>query len=285
MAHLEHGRLTTYVNHRCRCVPCTAASRAYGRSRYRLRGYGLLPQLTPLDELTTHLAWLSSYGIGWEQVASLAGIGRTTVSAILYPSTRRRGATARVAEQILAVLPTMDNAAPAALIDAAGTRRRLGALMLQGHTLTAIQAELEVSALGRVLTRDRVTARVARQVRDYYELHWNDQPCTDTPHQAAAAARVIARARAAGYLPVLAWDEDQIDDPTATPTIDVVRRPLPGGRLFHLEDIEFLARHGATWEQIEDRTGAKRNSIEISCGRANRYDLVARITSNRRVAA
>ena len=66
----------------------------------------------------------------------------------------------------------MDNAATSALIDAIGTQRRLGALMLQGHTLTAIQRELGLSALGGVLTRDRVTARVARAVRDYYDTHW-----------------------------------------------------------------------------------------------------------------
>jgi hypothetical protein len=282
---LEHGRLTTYVNDRCHCVPCTAASRDYGRARYRLRGYGLLPQLTPVDELATHLAWLSSHGIGWEQVATLTGVGRSTVSAILYPRTRRRGVTPRVAEQILAVLPTLDNAADAALIDAAGTQRRLGALMLQGHTLTAIQNELAVTALGRVLTRDRVTARVARQVRDYNERNWNRRPNPVTPREAAVIGRTIARAAAAGYLPAMAWDDDLIDDPTAAPAVDAVRRPPPAGRLVHLDDVEFLARHGATWEQVEARTGARRNSIEKSCGRANRHDLVARITSNRRVAA
>lgn len=110
----------------------------------------------------------------------------------LLPHTRRRGVTARVAEQILSVLPTMDTAAPAALIDAAGTRRRLGALMLQGHTLTSILTALEVSALGRVLTRDRVTARVARQVRDYYDLHWNHRPAPSSPRQAAAIKRSMA---------------------------------------------------------------------------------------------
>ncbi len=284
MDRLEHGRLTNYVNDRCRCVPCTRAAREYEQTRYRLRAYGLLPQLVDVDDLAMHLAWLSGYGIGWEQVAALAGLARSTVSAILYPDHHRRGVTPRVAGAILAILPTMDNAAAAALIDATGTQRRLGALMLQGHTLTAIQLELGLSALGRVLTRDRVTARVARAVRDYYDTHWAIPAAPATAHEAGVIARTIARATADGYLPAMAWDDDQIDDPTSAPDPTTVRAPDVGVRI-HLDDVEFLAAHGATWAEVETRTDACRNSIEVACGRADRRDLVARITSNRRVAA
>ena len=46
-----------------------------------------------------------------------------------------------------------------------------------------------------------------------------------------------------------------------------------------------LARLGATWPEVQARTGARRHSIETACARAGRRDLAARITSNRRVAA
>lgn len=284
MVHLEHGRLTTYVNQRCRCIPCSRAAREYERSRYRLRAYGRLPQTVGIEELVAHLAWLSSHGIGWEQVAGLSGLSRSTVSAILYPDHHRRGVTQRVAASILAILPTMDNAADAALIDATGTQRRLGALMLQGHTITAIQLALGVTALGRVLTKDRVTARVARAVRDYYNHQWDIRAVPRTAHEAGISARTIARAEAEGHLPAMAWDDDQIDDPTRAPDRTVVRTSAAGVRI-NLEDIEFLAAQGATWVEVETRTGACRNSIDIACRRADRRDLVARITSNRRVAA
>ena len=281
---LDHGRLTTYVNQRCRCIPCSRAAREYARSRYRLRAYGRPPQLVALDELVSHLTWLSGHGIGWEQVAALAGLSRSTVSAILYPDHRRRGVTPRVAAAILAVLPSMDNAADAALIDATGTQRRLGALMLQGYTLTAIQEDLGVTALGRILTRERVTARVARAVRHYYDTHWATPAVAQSTHAAGIIARTIARAEATGCLPAMAWDEDLIEDPTSTPDRCAVRPAAAGVRIY-LEDVEFLATQGATWDEIETRTGACRNSIEIACARADRRDLVARITSNRRVAA
>lgn len=280
MDHRDHGRLTNYVNDHCRCVSCTRAAREYEQTRYRLRAYGLLPQLVDVDDLTMHLAWLSGHGIGWEQVAALAGLARSTVSAILYPDHHRRGVTPRVAGAILSIFPTMDNAATSALIDATGTQRRLGALMLQGHTLTAIQRELGLSALGRVLTRDRVTARVARAVRDYYDTHWAIPAAPATAHEAG----VIARTTADGYLPALAWDDDQIDDPAQAPDPTTVRAADAGLRI-HLDDVEFLAAHGATWVEVETRTGACRNSIEVACGRADRRDLVAIITSHRRVAA
>lgn len=284
MIALEHGKLTTYVTRRCRCPECQAASRAYGRELYRRRAYGLVVELVAVDQVRTHLRWLASHGIGWEQIPQLAGVGRNTVDQILRPTRRRRGVTPRIATAILSVLPTLNNAAAGALIDSAGTQRRLQALMLTGHTLTAIQAGTGTSALGRVLTRDTVTARIARLVRDYYDAQWHQTPAATTPHAAALITRTIVRAEHDGFLPALVWDDDTIDDPSAEPAVDAVR-PLQKGVRVHLEDVEDLARFGATWDEIERRTGACRNSIEVACGRAERTDLVTRITSNRWVAA
>lgn len=156
--------------------------------------------------------------------------------------------------------------------------------MLAGHTLTAVQDATGASALGRVRTRDTVTARIARLVRDYYDTHWNLTPTAATSAAATLIARTIARAERDGFLPALAWDDDLIDDPSAVADVTAVRPPEKGVRI-HLEDIEDLARYGATWAEAERRTGARRNSIEVACGRAGRPDLVARITSNRWVAA
>ncbi|WP_217697368.1 hypothetical protein, partial [Serratia marcescens] len=130
------------------------------------------------------------------------------------------------------------------MIDATGTHRRLGALMLQGHSLTAIQTATGVTALGRVLTRDQVTARVARLVRDYFDTHWTIRASSPTPAGERMIVRTIALATSRGYLPALAWDEDRIDDPSAAADVDCVRRPLPCGQFLHLEDVEFLATQG-----------------------------------------
>ena len=281
---LAHGKLTTYVNRRCRCLECAAASRSYCRDLYRRRAYGRLVELVDVEQVRTHVRWLAGHGIGWEQVAQIAGVARTTVDQILRPTRRRRGVTPRVAVAILGIVPSLDNAAAGALIDSVGTQRRLQALMLSGHTLTTIQRDTGAAALGRILTRDTVTARVARLVRDYYDGHWDLTPVAGTPHEAGLIARAQARAQKDLFLPALAWDDDTIDDPTATPQIIHVRPSTTRVRI-HLEDVEDLARFGAGWEEVEQRLGACRNSIEVACGRADRHDLVARITSNRRVAA
>lgn len=281
---LAHGKLTTYVNRRCRCPECAAASRDYSRDLYRRRAYGRLAELVDVEQVRTHVRWLAGHGIGWEQVAHLAGVARTTVDQILRPARCRRGVTPRVASAILGILPTLDNAADGALIDSAGTRRRLQALMFGGHSLTLIQAVTGTAALGRVLTRDAVTARVARLVRDYYDDQWDTTPSAATAHAAGVIRRTIARAHRDGFMPALAWDDDTLDDPTAAAQPGHVRVASPRVRI-HLEDVEDLARFGATWPEIEHRVRACRNSIEVACGRADRPDLIARITSNRRVAA
>jgi len=283
MAHLEHGRLTTYVNSRCRCARCTAAAREYGRRRARLRAYGQLEELVPVETVATHLTWLTTHGLGSRQIALLAHVSRPTVDGILNPSTPRRGVTPRVASAILAVLPGLDYYADNALICGVGTQRRLQALMVLGWPLAEIQRATGTSALHRCLTRAQVTARLARLIRDFYEAHWSAGPvAAHIPH--ASIARTRARAQRAGWLPPLAWDDDLLDDPTAAGDPAAVR-PAPNGVRIHLEDVEFLAVHGASWDEVQTRTGACRNSIEVACARAGRPDLVARVTNNRRVAA
>ena len=283
MRNLEHGQLTAYVRDRCRCIPCVTAYRRYARDRTRLRAYGRLPQMVNAAEVIDHLRWLASHGVGWERAATLAGLPRSTVSSILYKAGRRT-VTPRVAHAILAVVPTMDTAAPAALIDAVGTRRRLGSLMLRGHTLTAMARAAGVPDLRRVLTRDQVTARTARAVRGLYDHWWASPAIAVTADEAGIIARTVARAQADGFLPAMAWDDDLLDDPTAEPDLTRIRPPTSHSRIY-LEDLEFLASHGATWEEVTERTGTVRNSVEIACARAGRADLARRISSNRRVAA
>lgn len=279
-----HGVLDTYVNHGCRCLPCSSASAEYARRRPRLRAYGRLEELVPVETVATHLTWLSTQGVGWEQAATLAGVGRTTIEQILHPTGHRRGVTPRVASAVMAVLPTLDDLADAALTAAAGTRRRLQALMVLGWSLTQIQRACGLSALGRCLTRELVTARTARAVRDFYGSHWADTPAAIDPRAQAVIDRTRARAERAGWLPPLAWDDDTIDDPDAPAPVHA-RRPARSWQRIYVEDVAELATQGATWAELEHRVGACRNSIEVALTRAGRSELIGRITSNRWVAA
>ena len=279
-----HGTLTTYVNHPCRCTPCAAASAEYARTRTRLRAYGLLEDLVDVETVARHLAWLSSQGVGRARTAELAGVGESTIARILRPGAVSRGVTPRVARAILAVTPNLDTAFDHALVDATGTRRRLEALARAGWSLKAIEAQLALVRLDRVLRRDLVTARVARSIRAFYDSHWSSPPPAHTASARAHLDKTRARAERNGWLPALAWDEDTIDDPTVTAPTDAVRTPTVSTRI-HLEDVVEMVSLGASWAELETRTGACRNSIEVALRRSGQSRLVSRITSNRWVAA
>jgi hypothetical protein len=192
--------------------------------------------------------------------------------------------TPRVAAAILAVRPTLDALADSALTTSAGTQRRLQALMVLGWSLSQIQHATGTSALHRCLTRETVTAKLAREVRDFYDAHWTSSPKADGPHAQTAITRTRLRAEKAGWLPPLAWDDDTIDDPNLPAPVHA-RRPAKSWQRIYVDDIAELATQGATWAELEHRVGACRNSIEIALTRAGRTELIGRITSNRWVAA
>jgi hypothetical protein len=72
------------------------------------------------------------------------------------------------------------------------------------------------SETARLLRARRVIVRTARRVADLYARLWDIHPGTHgaTPE---AIEQTKARARAAGWAPATAWDDDRIDDPTAVP--------------------------------------------------------------------
>ena len=53
--------------------------------------------------------------------------------------------------------------------------------------------------------------------------------------------------------------------------------PRPG---IELEDVEFLALHGETWDAVEVRVGFGRKSIDKALRRTGRLDLIAVMHAN-----
>ena len=152
------------------------------------------------------------------------------------------------------------------------------------YALRATIPHLTRSALHRCLTRETVTAKLAREIRDYYDAHRTSSPEADGPHAQTAITRTRLRAEKAGWLPPLAWDDDTIDDPNLPAPVHA-RRPAKSWQRIYVDDVAELAALGATWAELENRVGACRNSIEIALTRAGRSELIGRITSNRWVAA
>ena len=97
--------------------------------------------------------------------------------------------------------------------DAVGVQRRLQALHAVGWSGRALAARLGMT--GRAVHRYREAVNVLGSTHDriaaLYDELWDVEPTGPT------VGRVKAWAAAQGFLPPLAWDDDEIDDPTAAP--------------------------------------------------------------------
>lgn len=215
-AERPHGR-AKYVMEHCPCDVCREANNAYQRNRKRQRGYGRAAYVDA-EPARAHLRALGAAGIGWRRAAELAGLSSSVVSKLLYgrtgcaPSKRIRAATA---EKILAVEVSADALADKAVVDATGTRRRLRALVAIGWTQSQLAELLGLTPNNfgpLVHGRSSVTAARRRAVVQLYDELWDKPPADD-----ALARKSRRYAQRQGWVPPLAWDDDEIDNPAARP--------------------------------------------------------------------
>jgi hypothetical protein len=153
-------------------------------------------------------------------------------------------------------------------VPAIGTMRRLRALAVIGWPMTILEGWTGITAHTlRLITHggcQTVTARAEAGLRLAYDLLW-DQPGP------SAAAR--SKARALGWAPAMAWDDDLIDDPAAVPQgIRPARMPRAERIAGLLEDSDWLLdKVGLTLGQAADRLGVSRNYLEKVRHRHGRY--------------
>ena len=227
-----------------------------------------------------HLAALSRAGIGWKRAAALSGISTGAVSKLLFgkggrqPSRRIRPETAAA---VLAVPLAPASLAPGALVPAAGTRRRLQALVATGWAQSRLAGRLGMSAsnFGAAMGRERVTAATARAVERLYDELWDKPPAEAGQHSRISASRARNYARARGWAPPAAWDDDEMDDPDAKPA-EGWQRPDRDNRRWRpaaevAEDVADLERQGESREQVAVRLGMDRKSLERALMRAADY--------------
>jgi hypothetical protein len=205
----------------CRCYICAFAVSEYERRRQKAIAAGTWQPYVDAAPVRAHLKMLSAAGIGHKTAARAAGVPTSTVQQVLYgrgadrptPSAQLRGATAA---KILALRPTLELAAPAAVIDGTGTRRRIQGMCVRGWSLTyqAGQVGRTVANYAPLVAAPRVLARTARAVADLHERI----ALTDPP-SGYSATRTRRWASGQHWLPPLVWDEDDIDDPRAVPCV------------------------------------------------------------------
>lgn len=249
------GTRSAYVGG-CRCQECAEANTLYFRDYYVRYRLPIERTLVPAGPVEAHVRRLRAAGMGKRQIARAAGVAVVTVQRLSAGDTRR-GVHARVAAAILAV--RVDTW----LRDATGAQRRVRALAALGWTVQQIAAEAGVAAhvVGDLsaAARGSVTKPHDDAIRVAYErLSMRRGPS------------VIAARRAAdhGYAPPLAWDDADLDDPTARPcgTRDVdadadhavIARVLAGESMRtsvaeRVVLVPALARLGLSDPQIADR--------------------------------
>jgi transcriptional regulator with XRE-family HTH domain len=157
------------------------------------------------------------------------------------------------------------------LVDSAGTRRRVQALVTIGWPQARIAAEagMSPSNFGQTLQRERVYAGTARTVRRIYDRLWNTLPDESDRHSRAGIARARNYAAERGWVPPLAWGDDAIDDPARKPA-DGWKRPARARlRSADLaEDAEELfRREGYTREHAAERLGVSLSALEMALRR------------------
>lgn len=152
------------------------------------------------------------------QIEQRSGVHRTVIRSLVGDIPGRPQAS-RIAARSEAAILAVDNRAvgteTSGLVNAAGSRRRLRALVALGHPRRFLAGQLDVSvrAVRMLVDRDdqafvRAATRAA-VIALYDELSMTIPPTS----RESLAARTFAAEH--GWVPPLAWDDETIDDPEA----------------------------------------------------------------------
>lgn len=294
VAQHQHGTYACYTLDACRCLPCAAAVTAYENNRRRQNAYGR-GDLVDADPVRAHVNALRAQGMGFKRIAQAAGVSNATMTKLLYghyapgpggrdgrgellrgPSKRVTKATAR---KVLAVGLDL---ADGRVVPADGSIRRVRALVAIGWSQARIASHLGIGrqnfhlGTGRRAQVTKVTADAVAALYD--ELSMRLPPETNQ-RERIAASRSRRYAKARGWLPPLALDDERLDDPTYlpgsiepdaavdAPELDLVavERRLSGDRDVRLtraeqqELVRLAVERGIPKAEIERRTGLNPN--------------------------
>lgn len=192
--HHEHGTRTAYVLDRCRCSPCTAANRVEAQRRRKAIAYGRWTGLVSTEAARQHVQHLRALGLSLKRIATLSGVGYGTVARLVYgdPS-RRQPPTARLRhdtqQRLLNVLADVNSIPPGCRVTAAGSRRRVQALVAAGWPLPTLAQRLGRRPGNLRRTHDG-EQRNRRKRTSYHEaLRRAVRQVTTQPHRGRARQR------------------------------------------------------------------------------------------------
>lgn len=301
-ANHQHGTHACYVLDKCRCHPCKDANTVYERNRIKQHAYGRFNTFVDAEPVRDHIKALQAAGMGLKQIVAATNgeFSQGAMTRLMYgrlkkETNRQEGPSRRIrtehANALLAVRATTNTIAGGALIDGTGTRRRLQALIAIGWSQTRLAERMGYALrnFNYMLHGKRsVTVATHRKVLALYDDLWDTPPTARNRWELGAINRTITYARTHGWVPPLAWDDDTIDDPEATPHTTTNRSVRTKNRpAEHLaEDVAFVleADPFATGAQVAARLGVTRDAVTQALKRTDRTDLINQLARNARLA-
>lgn len=248
------GTFTRYKLGLCKCADCTEAHRVYASNRRRLVAYGRWDPWVDAEPVRQHVKRLQAAGLGRRQIGDLAGMDQSRIWRLEHGNPKKGTPPTKqlrpwTAARILAISPSLDVLGDAALVDATGSHRRIQALVAVGWPQARLARELGVSAanFGTMMRRPRVLASKARAIRDLYEELWDTVPECSSTQERLAVVRARKFAAARGWAPPMAWNDEDLDNPAAGPSLDdaicgidevAVKRALDGDKTVALTQEE-----------------------------------------------
>ena len=206
-----HGTRNNYLAHACRCTPCTNDATAKRDRHRRLQAYGRPhPHKVDATQARNHVNKLIRGGMSISEIARKANITHPAVARLI--GSGKQTPSKQIMHATAAALLDVGHATPHAEghINAIGTTRRIQALVAIGYPLQTIGrlAGINPDKPRHVLTQRLTDAETAKAISELFtRLQLKPAPAS----RQATQARNTARRN--GWLPPLAWDEDNIDNP------------------------------------------------------------------------
>ncbi|QIK83011.1 helix-turn-helix domain-containing protein [Sanguibacter sp. HDW7] len=209
----------------------------------------------PAGPVKTHIVGLLDAGLTYGAIADLSGVELSTIHRIR----KSHRTSVRIARAVLAVRADQVHTRPShtGFVPNVGARRRISALLALGWTHIHISeaAGLPPRRSGAIM-HQRGTW-IARDTHDRIITAYD--ALSMRPGPSAITRRRAAEAR---YAPPLAWDDDRLDDPTATPEHGWNATP---NQQFTTNErraqVRYLTERGHTAAEIAERLGVTTRTV------------------------
>lgn len=246
MSTRPHG-YARYSLDACRCYTCGWARAQYNDRRTNLIIQGRWQPFVDPAPARAHIAALRASGLGTRQIAAMAELNRKAIQEIA------NGTTSRIRPETLGGLLAVPLDAPLpdnANVDATGTNRRVRGLFALGWTFKQQGDERGwlPGNQSRLASAAQVTVATERDMVRLYDA-WSMTPPADTWQ----AGRARKHALRQGWFLPLAWDDETIDDPAASPVLLAPVGPADPA-------LELAVQHAAAGHPV-DITPAVRTEI------------------------